>query len=169
MLHTIAVQIFNILPKWHFFRPAGRLIWSSLILAIAVGFIQYLCKQPKPKEPATWAQCMLGAVASFALMLIAYGTIPHEWLTFANGYLKFDDSHFVIRNNVKGMPLNIPKSAVKDIVATMLYVVFATVNIKLFAKWQKRPAYVAPDASPIEPEAVSVGTSAYGKTVTAKV
>ena len=167
MLQRIAVNIPNILPDFHFFRPAGRLIWSSLVLVAATGVVVTLCKRPKPAEPSTWAQSMLGAVITFALMLLAYGTVPHEWLTFANSYLKWDDSHYIIRNNVRYMPLNIPKSALKDVVATMLYVVFATTNIKLFAKWQKRPAYVAPDSTTTV-EDITVGTSAYGKTLTAK-
>lgn len=167
VLHTIAVHMPNLLPKWHFLRPAGRLIWSSLILIIAIGIIVTLCKRPKPVEPATWAQSMLGAVVSFALMLIAYGTVPHEWLTFANGYLKLDDSHFILKKAQWFLAFDINKSAIKDVVATLIYAVGLTTNMKLFVKWQKRPAAKA--EAPSTPAAdVNVGTSAYGKTVTAK-
>ncbi len=169
MLHSIAVTIPNFFPDFmpDFFRPAGRLIWSSVALIAGTAVVVIMCKRPKPAEPTTWAQAMLGAVLTFGLMTLAYGTVPHEWLTFANSYLKWDDAHFVIRNNVRFMPLNIPKSAIKDVVATVLYVVFATANIKLFAAWQKRPEYVAPDVTTVA-EDVNVGTSAYGKTLTAK-
>ena len=78
MAHTIAVHIQNILPDWHFFRPAGRLIWTSLVLFLATGAVIAVCKRPKPAEPSTWAQAMLGAVGTFGLMILAYGTVPHE-------------------------------------------------------------------------------------------
>ena len=177
MLHHLAVSIPNFLPDWHFFRPAGRLIWSTLILVVGIGVIQHLCKQPKPKEPSTWAQAMFGAVISFGLMLLAYGTVPHEWLTFANGYLKWDTTHFLVQGRLVGessllsnghwfLPINVPLAAIKDIVATGIYVVLVTLNCKLFVKWQKRPAAPIVDAA-AAPD-VSTGTSAYGKPLTAK-
>ncbi len=177
MLHSLAVSIPNFLPDWGPLRPAGRLIWSTLLLVVGVVVIQILCKRPKPKEPSTWAQSMLGAVISFALMLLAYGTVPHEWLTFANGYLKWDTTHFLIRGREVGesyllsnghwfLPINVPLAAIKDIVATLIYVVLVTVNCKLFVKWQKRP--LAPVADAATAPDVSAGTSAYGKPMTAK-
>ena len=180
MLHNLAAHIPNLLPNWHFFRPAGRLIWSSLIIIGAIGGIKFLCARPKPKESATWAQAMLGAVVSFGLMIIAYGTVPHEWLTFANGYLKWDTSHFLIRGRLGSdhgfaiikdgrwfLPIDVPLAAIKDIVATGIYGAFLVGNFKLFAAWQKRPEAPAADTT-TEPTEVSVGTSAYGKPMTAK-
>ncbi len=63
-------------------RPAGRLFWASVVLAIGLAFFFYLLKRPKPDRPSTWAECMAGAVGSFGMFLVAYGVIPHEWITF---------------------------------------------------------------------------------------
>lgn len=169
MVRTIAVHMPNLLPDWHFFRPAGRLIWSSLIIVVGVGVILWMCKKPKPAEPATWAQAMLGAVVVWALMIVAYGTVPHEWLTFANKYLRWDESHFLVQNNQEIGPIHwlhftINKRALTDVVATLIYVVMLGLNIWLVAKWQKRPERSADDTAT---ETV-VGTSAYGRPLTAK-
>ncbi len=179
MLQTLAVHIPNFLPNWHFFHPAGRLIWSSLIIIVAIGAIKAMCKRPKAKEPATWAQAMLGAVVSFGLMLIAYGTVPHEWLTFANGYLKWDTTHFLVQGRQGAdhgffifhdgrwfLPINVPLAAIKDIVVTLIYGVLLTTNLKMFTAWQKRPAALVEDAAPTAD--TNIGTSAYGKPLTAK-
>ncbi len=179
MLHNLAVHMPNLLPSWHFFRPGGRLIWASVLLFAAIGVIRFLCTRPKPVEPATWAQAMLGAVVSFGLMILAYGTVPHEWLTFANGYLKWDTSHYLVQGRQVGktyllsnghwfLPINVPLSAIKDAIAAGLYIVFLTVNMKLFVAWQKRPVAATVDAS-TEAKETSVGTSAYGRPMTAKV
>ena len=56
-----------------------------------------MTKKPKPAEPATWAQTILGAMAVWAMMALGYGTIPHEWLTFGNSYLNFNTATFLMQ------------------------------------------------------------------------
>ena len=72
----------NLLPDWHFFRPAGRLIWFSVILIIMMIPVIVALRRPKSDKPTTWAQAMAGAVYVFALFLLAYAIIPHEFITF---------------------------------------------------------------------------------------
>src|SRR3954465_6875939 len=182
MVHTLAVHIPNLVPKHvgpvHFgwTRPAGRLIWASIIWLVAVGVIIGLTRRPKRAEPATWAQSMLGALLTFALMLLSYGTIPHEWLTFSNAYLHWNASKLLVDSGqhivgpLHWLNFKINKQAVADAVVTIIYVVMLVVNVYLFAAWQKRPAAkpkeTAAPAPPSEPE--TVGTSAYGRPVTVR-
>ena len=101
----LAVHIPNPLPNsvlgknMSWTHPAGRLIWAVVILLIGVGVIVFLARRPKPAEPPTWAQAMLGALAAFALMILAYGTIPHEWIIFANSYLRWGTAKYVFQKN----------------------------------------------------------------------
>jgi len=106
-------------------------------------------------EPASWAACFLGAAAVFALMALAYGVVPHEWMEFANGYLQWGDTgKFVWQSNQNMLffpwnwPFNLNYPAVRDIVVSGLYGVLLGLNIFLFAKWQTRKTVVetaAPD------------------------
>jgi hypothetical protein len=173
----LAVHIPNPLPKnalgLHFswMHPAGRLIWACVILLIGLAVIMVFMRRPKSPEPATWAQSMLGALGVFSLMLVAYGTIPHEWIVYANSYLHWSAAAFVFQKN-RFIHFDVNKQAANDAVAAIIYVVMLTGNVALFAMWQKRPvAQPAKDddgaGSPADSRQPA-GTSAYNRPVTAK-
>jgi hypothetical protein len=132
----------NLIPDWHFMRPAGRLIWASLLTLIGLAIILWLMRRPKPNRPATWSECMAGAVGVFAMMTLAYAIVPHEWITFSDKYLQWDTTHFVVRSGQEitfvEFPFDINKQAVRDVVAATIYIVFFGLNLFLFVKWQDR-------------------------------
>jgi hypothetical protein len=133
----------NLIPDWlPWMRPAGRLIWAVLFTVIGLAIVFSLMKRPKPNRPSTWAECMAGAVGTFALMTLAYAIVPHEWITFSDKYLQWDTTHFVVRSGqdfgIVNFPFDINQQAVRDVVATVIYGVFFGLNLALFAKWQKR-------------------------------
>jgi len=209
----------NLLPDWFaWIRPAGRLIWSSGILLVGIGFVVALIKPPMlkrpfadrvgyalfpviiigtlvlgallspiqrtiiwlgiaalighamlmvvsrtpsdPDAPLTWSGAFAGATAVFALLLIGYAIVPHEFLTYANAYLQWgDNGKFVWQSNqdILGfIPLHYPFSfdypAVRDIIVSGIYIVLLGLNLKLWVMWQKRhdvaPATTADDATP---------------------
>jgi hypothetical protein len=166
----LALHIPNVLPKTvpmvnfgpdgfsinhdsQWVRPAGRLIWSSLIFAIGVVIAFRLTKKPKRAEPSTWAQTILGAMLVWAMMALGYGTIPHEWLTFGTAYLNFNTATYVLRQN-SFIPTDITRSVVIDIGTTGIYGVVLVLQVWLFVRWQKRPApelAAVSDATDAEP------------------
>jgi hypothetical protein len=153
-------------PTW--MVHAGRLIWWSLVLLVGVGTIAFLARRPKSPEPSTWAQSMAGAVIVFFLMIVAYGTIPHEWITFADGYLNWGKDTFFVQNS-SWFPFDINRQALRDIIVVVIYVVMLSGNIALVAMWQKRPVREPePEETAPEPaaERTPAGTSAYGRPVT---
>ncbi|MEI7999740.1 MAG: hypothetical protein WCI50_00170 [Actinomycetes bacterium] len=215
----------NLLPDWlPWIQPAGRLIWSSILLVVGVSFVVALMKPPVLKRPfpnvvgyslylvvpvlgwvvavllpdtlaiagwevdaiivdlvlvffaahthlliasrtprpegykATWAECYLGAVGAFALLALAYGVVPHEWMTFANGYLRWGDtSQFLWRSGQDMLffpwhwPFNLDYPALRDIAVSGLYGVLLGLNIALFAQWQKRNQVVEAPAADSTP------------------
>jgi hypothetical protein len=157
-------------------RPAGRLIWSSLIFAIGIVIAFRLTKKPKRAEPATWAQTILGAMCVWAMMALGYGTIPHEWLTFGTAYLNFNTATFVMRQN-RFIHFDITRSVVIDIGTTVIYGMVLVLQVWLTVRWQKRPA-LEPAAEgeatePVEPGPLArllrrreKRVSAYGRPVT---
>ena len=167
----LAAHIPNPLPKsvltfnlsWT--HPAGRLIWASVLLLIGIGVVLVMARRPKPAEPATWAQAMVGALGVFGLMVLAYGTVPHEWIIFANSYLHWSAANYVMHKN-RIIHFDINTQAANDAVAALIYVVTLTANVFLFSLWQKRPVR-APEADE-KAEPVAAGTSAFGRPMTAK-
>jgi hypothetical protein len=173
----LAVHIPNPLPTnalgFHFswMHPAGRLIWSVVLLLVGIGVVVVLARRPKSPEPPTWAMAMVGALGAFALMLVAYGTVPHEWIIFANSYLNWSAAKFVFQKN-RVIHFDVNKQAANDAVAALIYVVMLGSNIKLFSMWQKRPVR-APEpadesAGATADERQPTGTSAYNRPVTAR-
>ena len=193
---TLALQIPNLLPRsvpWIDFarhkglyinhhstwmRHAGRLIWATLIFVIGCVIAYIWTKKPKPAEPATWAQTILGAMGVWAMMALGYGTIPHEWATFGNSYLNFNTATFLMHRN-RLIHFDITRSAVIDIGVTLIYGIAVVLQVWLFVRWQKRPALEADHAETSEGEPRTSGgplsrllrrrekrTSAYGRPVT---
>ena len=160
----LALQIPNFLD-WGppFMVHAGRLIWASLLLAVGIGIAFIWIRRPKRSaEPATWAATIVGAIAVWAMMALAYGVWPHEWLTFANSYLNWGKDTFVVRENQlfggSFPPIDVPRYVLADIVAAGSYFVFGTINVYLFAAWQKRK--VAEPVAAVEGEDSATRTRA---------
>ena len=115
----LAVHNPNLLPYSIFgknmawMHPAGRLIWACVIFVIGLAVIVVMLRRPKSPEPPTWAQSMLGALAAFSLMLLAYGTIPHEWIVYANSYLNWSAAKFVFQKN-RFIHFDVTKQAAND-------------------------------------------------------
>ena len=136
----------NLIPDWlPWMRPAGRLLWACVLMAIGLGILFYLSKRPKPNRPATWSECMAGAVGVFALMALAYAIIPSEWITYSDKYLQCDTTKFVFRSNqdvfglgVVNWPFNFDKRSVRDLIVVVIYLVFFSLNLVMFVKWQNR-------------------------------
>jgi hypothetical protein len=161
----------NLLPDWHFLRPAGRLIWFSLITIVMLIPVLVMLRRPKSERPTTWAQAMAGAVYVFALLLLAYAIIPHEWITFADNYLQWGKDKYVIKSTTAipfatslNWPFSVDMQAVRDVVAVGIYVVFFAINIALFVLWQDRKTRTEDE----EEKPVVVGRSRFGRPLKAK-
>jgi hypothetical protein len=188
--HLLAVHIPNLLPRTFltlhvpWLRKSARLIYASVLWLIGVGAATLVIRTPKKSsEPATWAQCMVGAMFVWFMFALGYGVIPHEWLTFGNSYLNFDSASFLVHRgqiiHPNLPPFSITRDKVIDTGAVLIYAIVLTTNVKLFAAWQKRPiaepaaeGAETADAGPITGGSIfsrlrrSKRTSAYGRPVT---
>jgi hypothetical protein len=171
----LALHVPNVLPKYvpwldfarhrgfyidshsQWVRHAGRGIWWTLLFLIGLVIGYLMTRRPKSPEPSTWAMTILGAMGVWAMMALGYGTIPHEWLTFANSYLNFNTATFIMQRN-RFIHFDITRSIVGDIGVTVIYGIVLTLQVWLFSRWQKRP--VAEPAS--ESETVEAETSGGG-------
>jgi hypothetical protein len=143
-------------------QEPGRFFISLLLSAAAFGAFMWLVRRPKSELPATWAQSMLGALAVFALFLLIYGVVPHEWLTWADSKLGLREDKILIDTK----PIKFSGRALRDIVATVIYIVYLGLNTWMWIAWQKRGTR-KPKATPAAtPE--PAGTSAFSRPVTKK-
>lgn len=161
----------NLLPAWHFFRPAGRLIWFSVILIIMMIPFVIALRRPKSDKPTTWAQAMAGSVYVFALFLLAYAIIPHEFITFCDKYLQWGKDKYVVKSTTQipgissfNWPVSIDMQAVRDVAVVVLYNIFFVTNIILILKWQDRKT----KTEDTEEQPVVVGRSRFGRPLKAK-
>jgi hypothetical protein len=117
-------------------------------------------------------------MAVWVMMALGYGTIPHEFITFGNSYLNFSTATYMLHKN-RILPFDIPRSVAVDIGVSVIYGLVLTLQVWLFVRWQKRPAFdAAAEAEPVEGATSSGGplarlrlrrekrTSAYGRPVT---
>jgi hypothetical protein len=144
----------NLIPDWlPWMRPAGRLILAVIVFFIGLAIAGLLARRPKPDRPATWSECMAGAVGTFGLMALGYAVIPSEWLYFSDKYLQWDTTKFVFQAKQKMLffpwnwPFNFVKQDLRDFIVIGIYVVMLSLNIILFSKWQKRGTAAAEAAT----------------------
>jgi hypothetical protein len=145
-------------------QEPGRFFISLLLSAAAfVGFM-WLVRRPKSELPATWAQSMLGAMAVFALFLLVYGVVPHEWLTWADSKLGLREDKILLDTK----PIKFSGRALRDIVATVIYIVFLGMNTVMWIMWQKRGTAKPKKAAPATATPEPAGTSAFSRPLTKK-
>jgi hypothetical protein len=139
----------------------GRLIIALAVTGIGLAVFFLLMRRPKSDRPVTWAQAMAGAMGVFALFLLGYGVVPHEWLTWADSSLGLREDKILLETPVT----EISGRAVRDTVAATIYIVFLGLNVAGWIMWQKRgQAKPKPAAATPTP----VGTSAFSRPVTKK-
>lgn len=144
-------------------QEPGRFFISLLLSAAAFGVFMWMVRRPKSELPPTWAQSMLAALAVFALFLLIYGVVPHEWLTWADSKLGLREDKILLDTK----PIKFSGRALRDIVATVIYIVFLGMNTWMWIAWQKRGTR-KPKAAPAAATPEPAGTSAFSRPVTKK-
>lgn len=124
----------------------AALVTSTVIgLLMMFGVLAYAKRRPVG-TPVTWGEAMVGSVYVFFLAFLAYGVIPHQWLTLAENEWSFRADRILFGKGdiVKPMsqggwlPVDITYQAISDTVAVLFYVLFLGIQIWMWAAWQNR-------------------------------
>jgi hypothetical protein len=130
---------------------------ASILFLVACVAVTLWYGQRRPLgTPVTWGEAMAAGVFLFAVMFVAYGIMPHQWLTFADNQLRWRSDKIVMGpGNIidKGLPFTVSYQAVRDLVAGGLYVIVLMAQGFLWTYWQRR-GRTQPKALP---------TSAFGR------
>ncbi len=124
---------------------------SLLILIVGTGICLLVARKRPRGTPLTWGEAFIGGTWVFALMIVAYGNVPHQWLDFADNELLWRPDRILLGISSEGVKFGddasamtgsgrvlVSYQAIRDIVAAMLYIVFLGVQMYLWSAWQKR-------------------------------
>jgi len=124
---------------------------STLALVGGIALVFAVGRRRPPGTPVTWGEAFIGGTFIFALFLLAYGIIPHQWLTFADNQLLWRPDKLMIGISGDGVKLGadvkslggtgriiVNAQAVRDMVAAGIYIVFLVIQVYLWSVWQKR-------------------------------
>ena len=146
----------------YFSNEPGRFFFSLFVTALGFAVFFWLLRKPKGDLPPTWAQAMAGASGVFAMFLMCYGVVPHEWLTWADSNLGLREDKILLDTYA----VDISGRALRDTVAATMYIVFLGLNIVVWVMWQKRGT--AKPKAAVPATATPSGTSAFSRPVTKK-
>ena len=146
---------------------------STIILILGVAICLYVGNRRPIGTPLTWGEAMVGGTFVFGLMLLAYGIVPHQWLNYADNELLWRPDKLLVGissggvvwgNDAKNLGgtgrILINYQAIRDIVASVLYIVFLGGQMYLWSVWQKRGRK--------KPGDVEAATSRFGRPVLGK-
>ena len=125
---------------------------SSLMIVVVGISISWLSARRRPQgTPLTWGEAILAGSFVFALMIVAYGVVPHQWLNFADNELLWRRDKILMGISSAGIKIGaaaksmggsgrvlVTYQALRDTVAATLYIVFLGAHMVLWSKWQKR-------------------------------
>ena len=130
-------DIYPNIPRGWVWVLIGQVIsLGGLLLAMAGITLAYLWE-----KKMTWARSAVGAGLYTGLMMILFGVIPNEWLTYTQAVWEWTDQKIWIEipaNLVGGNEINISAAVFKDVIAGTYAVVAIAVVAVIMIRWQKR-------------------------------
>ena len=141
-------------------------LFSLFATFVLIGLAVLYGKRRPVGTPLSWGEAMAGAAYAFFVMFLAYGVVPHQWLTHAQNELGWrSDKPFlgpgsIFKSQAKGgnFPFDINYLQIGDIIVVGIYGLFLGLHIWLFSWWQKRTKSASTE----------VETSTYGRPLVKK-
>jgi hypothetical protein len=134
---------------------------SLLVLAAGSAVVVWYGKRRPKDQPLTWGEAMVASFYAFALMFVAYGIMPHQWLAFADNRLGWRKDKIVFGPGdviADYVPFIVNYEVIRDFIAVGLYVGATVVQCLLWAAWQRRG----------QEKPKELPTSAYGRPLVKK-
>ena len=126
-------------------------ISSVMIVIVGLAIAGLVARKRPPGTPLTWGEAFIAGTFMFALMLVAYGVVPHQWLSYADNNLLWRADKLLVGVSSAGVAwgqkakslggagrIQVNYQALRDIIAATLYIVFLGAQMFLWSAWQKR-------------------------------
>lgn len=103
-------------------------------------------KRRKFDRKATWGEAMIGSAYVFAVLFLAFGVVPHQFIDHADKELGWRKDKLVygpfniLKPDTVGgsFPITISYEAIRDIMVVVIHVFYIGLMAYLFSWWQKR-------------------------------
>ncbi len=158
-IDDVGRKIYTHIPRGWPWVVLGQLVSLTGVLVGMAGIALAFLYEKK----MTWARAAIGAMLFTALMIILYGVIPNEWLTYTQAEWEWTDQKLWIKiptSLLGGNEVNISAAALKDIVSgTYVLVVTGALGAAMIA-YQRRDELIAKFN---ERREAKRGTSVYGR------
>jgi hypothetical protein len=116
-------------------------IFSCIVLAVACAVVPWFAKRRPPGTPLTWGEAMVAALYVFFVMFLAWGIMPHQWLSYADNALHWRKDKILVGPGsavYKVTKFTVSYEALRDLVAVLLYGITLGGMIALWSIWQNR-------------------------------
>ena len=132
--------------KWPGMNQA--FLFSFFLTLVLIGLaVAFGMRRPADK-PTSWGEAMAGSAYAFFVMFLAFGVVPHQWLTHVQNELGWQtDKPFlgpgsIFKSKAKGgnFAFDINYQQIGDILVTGIYGLYLGIFIWIFVWWQKRGA-----------------------------
>ena len=141
-------------------------LFSLALTFVLTGLAVAYGKRRPLGTPMSWGEAMAGATYAFMVMFLAYGIVPHQWLTHVQNELGWrSDKPFlgpgdIFKSQAKGgnFPFDINYLQIGDILVVGIYGLFLALHVWIFVWWQKRTKSASTE----------VETSTYGRPLVKK-
>jgi hypothetical protein len=152
------------ISKWPGMNEA--FLFSFILTTVLTLAVIPIGKRRPVGKPLSWGEAMVAAVYGFGIMFLAYGVVPHQWLTHVQNergwrtdkplYGPWD----ILKAKSKGgkFPFEINYLQVGDAIVVGIYLFFLGLNIWVWGWWQKRG----------KKPSTEVATSTYGRPLVKK-
>lgn len=115
---------------------------SLIVMFAMIGAVVLYSKRRPVGTPLTWGEAMAASLFCTFGLFWAFGVVPHQWLTYAEGELAMRSDAILAGPGSTGLaewsPVVISKQTVSDSIAVALYGLAFTLTIALWAVWQGR-------------------------------
>jgi hypothetical protein len=123
-------------------------------------------KRRAPGKPLSWGEALVAATYTFAVLFLAFGVVPHQWISHADADLNWATDKYVygpfdlLKAQAQGgnFPFTISYQAVRDLIVVVLHVFYFALMLGLWAWWQKRGKVTSTE----------IETSTYGRPLVKK-
>ncbi|MCP4309230.1 MAG: hypothetical protein GY788_31020 [bacterium] len=151
-------DLFPDIPRGWVWVLLGQLVsLGGVLLAMAGVALAYLYE-----KKMTWARSAVGGGLFTGLMMILFGVIPNQWLTYTQAVWEWTDQKIWVEiptSLIGGNEVNLSAAAFKDVVSgTYSVVALGAVAIAMI-RWQKRDEIRAAK----KPKGTQENVSVYGR------